>query len=376
MPRRIPDYPDAFAGWNYVSSMGSMVSVIATCLFIYVIYNAYTGDKGSEKQVKNNPWSISSFFVDSNETEKSTSFATTLEFSVVSPTPTHVYNVLPILTDNVPEQFSRKDSQSPLLISLQKYKPMLVGFSLVLTVLSIFLKLFKIIDLAFFSSIFSIIGSTLLIFYSAVFEFKFLNFEFLHFDHIPTSIHKCIEPVSRSTGDSTNPVYVNFSDSSVPNQSSTSGGGSGLQNSSTTSGNNSISSTSTLQTPSAAQPVPSSLPPIQIPTNATFGDVERAFDTFGERACNEINSIQNNRNLMGNTWKLEIEKVWRNAARGINAGDTFGRNRHGNNSILDQFELGDNLAGKLWDKSDATTRAFLLENQDPTISAAVLRGKN
>ena len=38
MPRRIPDYPDAFAGWNLISSFGSIVSVIATALFLYIIY--------------------------------------------------------------------------------------------------------------------------------------------------------------------------------------------------------------------------------------------------------------------------------------------------------------------------------------------------
>ena len=108
MPRRIPDYPDAFAGWNYVSSMGSLISVVATALFIYIIYNAYTDEgvteeNGNESKVKNNPWAIFSFFVDRKEIEKATVVATTLEFSTISPTPTHAYDVLPILTDNEPE---------------------------------------------------------------------------------------------------------------------------------------------------------------------------------------------------------------------------------------------------------------------------------
>ena len=38
MPRRIPDYPDAYSGWNAVASFGSIISTIASLIFFYVIY--------------------------------------------------------------------------------------------------------------------------------------------------------------------------------------------------------------------------------------------------------------------------------------------------------------------------------------------------
>ncbi len=37
MPRRIPDFPDEFAGWNSVASFGSLVSVCSVAVFIYLV---------------------------------------------------------------------------------------------------------------------------------------------------------------------------------------------------------------------------------------------------------------------------------------------------------------------------------------------------
>ena len=37
MPRRYPDYPAAFAGWNFVSSIGAYISGLATLVFLYVV---------------------------------------------------------------------------------------------------------------------------------------------------------------------------------------------------------------------------------------------------------------------------------------------------------------------------------------------------
>lgn len=45
MPRRIPDYPDAFAAWNAISSFGSLVSVVATALFGYIISDILVNGK-------------------------------------------------------------------------------------------------------------------------------------------------------------------------------------------------------------------------------------------------------------------------------------------------------------------------------------------
>lgn len=39
MPRRIPNYPDAYFGWNFLASFGSIISLISLILFFYVIYN-------------------------------------------------------------------------------------------------------------------------------------------------------------------------------------------------------------------------------------------------------------------------------------------------------------------------------------------------
>lgn len=42
MPRRIPDYPDAYYQWNWISSFGSMISVVSSIYFFYVIAQSLT----------------------------------------------------------------------------------------------------------------------------------------------------------------------------------------------------------------------------------------------------------------------------------------------------------------------------------------------
>jgi cytochrome c oxidase subunit 1 len=52
MPRRIPDYPDAYAGWNAVASFGSYISAISAVFFFYVVFVALTeGERETSKKV-------------------------------------------------------------------------------------------------------------------------------------------------------------------------------------------------------------------------------------------------------------------------------------------------------------------------------------
>jgi len=55
MPRRIPVYPDAFAGWNSIASFGSYVSALSTILFFYIVYITLTSNNRNNKK---NTWSV------------------------------------------------------------------------------------------------------------------------------------------------------------------------------------------------------------------------------------------------------------------------------------------------------------------------------
>lgn len=92
MPRRIPDYADAYAGWNYISSMGSIISVGATAMFLYVVYDSLTANAKAE----DNAWAVPAFFVDSESFNQMTPYSPTTEWTLPSPTPMHAFLSLPI----------------------------------------------------------------------------------------------------------------------------------------------------------------------------------------------------------------------------------------------------------------------------------------
>jgi cytochrome c oxidase subunit I len=78
MPRRVADYPDAFAHWNMVSSIGSYISFFGMLVFFYGVAFAFI----RKEKAADNPWGAG---------------ATTLEWKLPSPPPFHQYNELPLI---------------------------------------------------------------------------------------------------------------------------------------------------------------------------------------------------------------------------------------------------------------------------------------
>ncbi|MGU9978660.1 cytochrome c oxidase subunit I [Phreatobacter sp. HK31-P] len=76
MPRRYVDYPDAFATWNYVSSIGSYIAAVGVVIFLAGIVHAFA----KKQRVGENPWGEG---------------ATTLEWTLSSPPPFHQFEELP-----------------------------------------------------------------------------------------------------------------------------------------------------------------------------------------------------------------------------------------------------------------------------------------
>ncbi len=81
MPRRYADYPDAFAGWNNISSIGSYITMAGALAFVVVVL--YCLKKG--KPAGDNPWGVG---------------ANTLEWTIPSPPQYHTFTTQPHIGDS------------------------------------------------------------------------------------------------------------------------------------------------------------------------------------------------------------------------------------------------------------------------------------
>jgi len=79
MPRRIPDYNNIFADWNFIATIGAFGFGFSQLLFVYIILKCIKGGKEATGEV----WEG----------------ARGLEWTVASPAPYHTFEVAPAITD-------------------------------------------------------------------------------------------------------------------------------------------------------------------------------------------------------------------------------------------------------------------------------------
>jgi len=106
-PRRISDYPDAFYGWNHVASIGSFLSVIATVVFFYLLYDLFARQYIVTKP---NTWF---FYMPSGEVRLGIP-PNKLKHSISS-----LYNLFPLISFDAPTNW-QKYFQDPATPTMEK----------------------------------------------------------------------------------------------------------------------------------------------------------------------------------------------------------------------------------------------------------------
>ncbi|MCP9223762.1 cytochrome c oxidase subunit I [Erythrobacter sp. LQ02-29] len=88
MPRRYPDYAEAFAHWNHVASVGYVIMAVSMGVFFVNLVYAFVAGKRAAP----NYWGEG---------------ATTLEWTLSSPPPFHQFETLPVIDADAPRQDHR-----------------------------------------------------------------------------------------------------------------------------------------------------------------------------------------------------------------------------------------------------------------------------
>nr|YP_009918638.1 Cox1 [Metschnikowia hamakuensis]QMJ95653.1 Cox1 [Metschnikowia hamakuensis]QMJ95675.1 Cox1 [Metschnikowia hamakuensis] len=90
MPRRMPQYPDAFVGWNYISSMGSAMSIMSVMVGLKSVQMQLENGENEMEDIQVTP-----DFLESNLTRNTRD--SDLELILTRPADFHTFNELPVL---------------------------------------------------------------------------------------------------------------------------------------------------------------------------------------------------------------------------------------------------------------------------------------
>nr|ARX63860.1 cytochrome oxidase subunit 1 [Polysiphonia sp.]WAX04112.1 cytochrome c oxidase subunit 1 [Polysiphonia sp.] len=88
MPRRIPDYPDAYFNWNILASYGSYIALLSTLFFFYLVFEAIS----SKNICLEKPW---------DSMLQPTTGVSSLEWIISSPPAYHTFEETPVVVETL-----------------------------------------------------------------------------------------------------------------------------------------------------------------------------------------------------------------------------------------------------------------------------------
>ena len=88
-PRRIVDYPDAFKGWNEISSLGSLISVFSLIAFGLLLYRSFASEKINHDAI----WSLTHYWSPVSDSKAMVQvIPNSMEWAVRTPVPHHSFD--------------------------------------------------------------------------------------------------------------------------------------------------------------------------------------------------------------------------------------------------------------------------------------------
>jgi len=141
MPRRISDYPDAFAGWNLVSSAGSLISLVLTGFFISLICNKF--EVGHE--VPRDGWVRNEYLEDILAWTDNARLSKNIEWCVDSPPHFHSFNKLPIQSIAIAAMIPTDD----LIKLMFDNKDFIISLLLVIPLFNLYINIPKLLNTYF-----------------------------------------------------------------------------------------------------------------------------------------------------------------------------------------------------------------------------------
>lgn len=114
IPRRYADYADGYTPWNYVSSLGSIISIVGLLLFFYVVYDQLASRNYTSITI----WKSVDYMLSVMVWLKNMRSSRTLEWELDNPAKSHSYDQIPMTSSENGNYYGNLQGYRSSLVSV------------------------------------------------------------------------------------------------------------------------------------------------------------------------------------------------------------------------------------------------------------------